>query len=80
MVEVIKRERESSEGLLRRFSRKVQQRGVLLKARKIRYKEATKNKARVRKDAIRRVQTQKEREHLKKLGKLKETTRFGNFK
>jgi len=79
LVEVTKRERESSEGLLRRFSRKVQQSGVLLKARKNRYKETAKNKARIRKDAIRRAQIQKERDHLKKLGKLKET-RFGKSK
>lgn len=79
MVEVRKKERESSESLLRRFSRKVQQSGVLLKARKIRYREATKNKARVRKDAIRRVQIQKERDYLKKIGKLKETS-FGSSK
>lgn len=79
MVEVRKKERESSESLLRRFSRKVQQSGVLLKARKIRYREATKNKARVRKDAIRRVQIQKERDYLKKIGKLKEIS-FGSSK
>lgn len=79
MVEVRKKEKESSESLLRRFSRKVQQSGILLKARKIRYKEATKNKARVRKDAIRRVNVQKEREHLRKLGKLNEN-HFGSSK
>ncbi|MFH1175402.1 MAG: hypothetical protein V1698_01630 [bacterium] len=78
MVEVRKREKESNESLLRRFSRKVQQSGLLLKARRIRFREQVKSKSRLREDAIRRSEMQKQRDYLKKIGKLKETTRFGS--
>lgn len=55
----------------------MQQSGLLLKARKIRYKEPDKSKTRVKKDALRRIKIQKEHDYLRKIGKLKET-RFGN--
>jgi len=70
VVEVRKRERESSEGLLRRFSRKVQQSGLLLKARKVRFREPEKNDTQLRKDALRKLEIQKERDFLRKTGKL----------
>lgn len=77
-VEVQKRDNESSESLIRRFSRKVQQSGVLLQARKVRYYERKKSKKRVREEAQRRSELQAERERLIKLGEIDEFAPFPN--
>lgn len=81
MFEVKKKEHESLDSLLRRFHRKVQQSGVIIQAKKVRYYERPKSKTRQRKEAIRRTELRSERENLKKLGKLEERTheRFGGF-
>ena len=70
MVEVKKKEGESFESLLRRFNRKIQQSGVLVRARKTRFFEAPKSKRLVREDARRRAVIKEKREELKKSGKL----------
>lgn len=70
MVEVKKKDGESFESLLRRFNRRIQQSGVLVRARKIRFFEPPKSKRLVREDARRRAQIKKRREELKKIGKL----------
>lgn len=70
VVEIKRKENESTEALLRRFKRKIQQSGVLLQARKIKYFEPRKNKRAVRVEAIRKTGIRKERELLRKLGKM----------
>jgi ribosomal protein S21 len=70
MVEVKKKDGESFEGLLRRFNRKIQQSGVLVRARKIRFYEPGKSRNLLREDALRRNTNREKREELKKLGKL----------
>jgi ribosomal protein S21 len=72
MVEVKKRDNESTDSLLRRFSRRVQQSGILLQARKVRFFEPKKGRKKVRDDAIRRSTLQAERERLIKIGELDE--------
>lgn len=69
MVEVRKREHETTGALLRRFTRRVQQSGVLVQARKLKFykNKATKRQARER--ALRRIALAKERARLEKLGK-----------
>ena len=42
MVEVKKKDNESFDSLLRRFNRKIQQSGVLIRARRIRFFESPK--------------------------------------
>jgi ribosomal protein S21 len=74
MVEVRKRDNETSDSLVRRFSRKVQQSGVLLQARKVRYYQRKKSKKKVREEAQRRNELQAERERLIKLGEIDEFT------
>ncbi len=74
-VEVRKKEKETTASLLRRFSRRVQQSGVLLRARRTRFYEAPKSKRQKRIDALRRSIMQKEREKLIKLGKIEERRR-----
>lgn len=77
MVEVRKKDNEGMESLVRRFSRKVQQSGVLLQARKIRFHARKKNRRRQREEAQRRTELQVERERLIKLGEIDEFTPMG---
>lgn len=70
MVEVKKKEGESFESLLRRFNRKIQQSGVLVRARKTRFYEPAKNRRSIREDARRRADLKEKREELKRSGKL----------
>lgn len=70
MVEVRRRQHEGVESLFRRFSRKVQQSGVLLQARKIRFYSRKKSRAKLREEAQRRVKLQQERDRLIKLGEI----------
>lgn len=72
MIEVRRRNNESSESLLRRFSKRVQQSGSLLRAKKRRFYEPPKNKRELRVDALRRQAVRAERELLRKMGKLEE--------
>ena len=70
MIEVKLREGESFDSLLKRFSRKVQQSGVVIRARKTRYYTRTKSKNLKRVSALRRLENQKKREEMKRLGLL----------
>lgn len=72
MIEVKRKENESIGSLLRRFSKKVQQSGLLIQARNSRFKEKTKSRTERRKSALRRNQLITEKERLRKLGKLEE--------
>ncbi len=63
------------DSLLRRFHRKVQQSGILIQAKKVRFYARQKNKNRRRVDAIRRGEIRREKETLRKLGKLDENFR-----
>ncbi|MEK7637384.1 MAG: 30S ribosomal protein S21 [Patescibacteria group bacterium] len=72
MIEVKKRENESSESLVRRFTKRVQQSGVLIRAKKRRFYENPKNKRAVREDALRRQAIREQRELLRRQGKLEE--------
>ncbi len=70
MVEVKRKEGESFESLLRRFNRKIQQSGILVRARRIQFYEPPKSRNLKRVSARRRAELTEERETLKKLGKL----------
>lgn len=76
MVEVKRKEGESFESLLRRFNRRIQQSGVLIRARKIQFYEPPKSRNLQRENARRRAELAEERENLRKLGKLLPTPRF----
>lgn len=76
MVEVRRRENETTGAMLRRFTRRVQQSGILLRARKGRFYNPKSTKRVVRERALRRIVLQKERVRLEKLGKLPEQKRF----
>lgn len=77
MVEVKKKDNESFENLLRRFNRKVQQSGVLIRARKTRYftRKISKNEERAR--SRRRSKIAEEKEEQKRLARpAKKTLKF----
>jgi ribosomal protein S21 len=67
-LEVKKQERENSQSLIRRFRKKVQKSGILLRARKIRFHQRPKNKEMKKRTALRREKLKAEYEKLEKLG------------
>ncbi|OGZ97392.1 MAG: hypothetical protein A3G49_01305 [Candidatus Sungbacteria bacterium RIFCSPLOWO2_12_FULL_41_11] len=72
LVYVIKKDKETSSAMLRRFTRIIQQSGVLLQARKMKSYKRPLNKRARKVGALRRLKARKERERLVKLGKMKE--------
>ncbi len=68
MVEVKKKDNETSEGLIRRFTRSMQQSKILPKVRGQRFHTKKKNKGRVKKDAIYRMKVGKAADKLKRMG------------
>ena len=70
MVEVRKRDNESTGSLLRRFSKIVQRSGFLLRVRGNRYYLPLKSDFQKKKEALRRVKWQAEMDRLRKLGKI----------
>ena len=79
MIEVKKKDRESPESLIRRFSRKIQQSGVLMHARKTRFRVDEKSKREMRAGAMYKVKVRKVVNKLKKMGKFDDQT-FKNTK
>jgi small subunit ribosomal protein S21 len=77
LVEVKKKDNESFDSLLRRFNRKIQQSGVLIRARKTRFFEPPKSRNLQRAAARRRSQIKSEKEELKKMGKPIITKKYG---
>ena len=76
MIEVKKRDKESPESLIRRFSRRVQQSGVLVQARRARFRADTKTRREMREGAMYKEKVKKVVTRLKKMGKFDE----GNFR
>lgn len=72
VIEVKKKTGETTRSLLRRFSKRIQQSGVLVRARKARFHEREKSKIEQRNSAIRRIKIGKEKERLRKMGLLEE--------
>lgn len=69
-LEVKKKERENSQSLVRRFTKSMQQSGILIRTRKSQHRIRKKSKEMRKKAALRREEIKKEYEKLKKLGKL----------
>ena len=68
-LEIKKQERETSQSLIRRFQKRVQQSGFLLRVRKARFKQRKKSEQMKKRAALRREELKKEYEKLSKLGK-----------
>lgn len=77
VIDVNKKEGESNESLMRRFTRRVQSTGMLNRVKKRQFLAKKPNKRAVRLAAIRRSKVTAEREHLRKIGKLDEVMERG---
>lgn len=71
-VEVKRKDREPVGSLLRRFTRRVQQSGVLLSARRGRFYQKPKTKRQAKASALRREQLRAQRREMMKMGLLEE--------
>ena len=70
MIEVERKEKETSTSLIRRFTRKMNEAGVLKRVRGLRFKQRSKSALTKKKDALKRITRQKKTDHLKKLGRI----------
>jgi len=70
-LEIKKEGRETSQNLVRRFSRRMKQSGILLRARRSRFWEKEKSPQMKKRSALRREELKTEYEKLEKLGKAK---------
>ncbi|GEM_PF-1634186 len=68
MVEVKRKEKESIEGMLRRFNKKLQQSGNIYRARAQRFHQKKKSKAIQKQEATRKRRIMERREYLKRMG------------
>jgi ribosomal protein S21 len=69
-IEVSKNPNENNASILRRFSRRVQETGMLSKVKAKRYSERAPSKLSLKNKALKRIIRRKEVEKLKKLGKM----------
>ena len=70
MVEVKRREHETAAAMLRRFTRRIQQSGVLMHTRKHKFFVGKPTRRTIRTSALRRISAGRERARLDKLVKL----------
>ncbi|PIP23680.1 MAG: hypothetical protein COX90_01235 [Candidatus Nealsonbacteria bacterium CG_4_10_14_0_2_um_filter_38_17] len=68
-LEVRRQEKENTQSLIRRFTRGLQQSGILLRAKKLRFRHRPKSHGAKKKAALRRVELKQEYEKMRKLGK-----------
>lgn len=70
IIHIERKDRESSGSLMRRFSRKVQQAGILSRARSLRFHTRAPSEEKKKKSALHRIAKRKTMERLYKLGKI----------
>lgn len=75
VIEVKKNTNESNMNLIRRFSRKVQETGIIQKVKGKRYNERALSKLKVKQATLKRLARRKANEKLAKLGKIAVNTR-----
>ncbi len=71
-LEIKKQERETSQSLIRRFSKRIKQSGIILEVRRRRFKNRTKSRPMRQRSALRRLDAQKEYKRKVKLGEIEE--------
>jgi ribosomal protein S21 len=69
VIEVKKNANESNMNLVRRFTRKVQESGIIQKVKSKRYNKRAESKVKVKLSALKRINNKKNQERLFKLGK-----------
>lgn len=70
-LEVKKKTKETPLALVSRFTRSMQKSGILIRARKTKFRVREKSRQMKKRAAIRRAERKKEYEKLRKLGKVK---------
>lgn len=70
MIEVKKNENESTIGLVRRFTKKIKESGVLNRARVLRFRKRPKSNLGKKKEALKKAQKKQKMDYLRKLGKI----------
>ena len=70
VIEVKKNPNENNAGVLRRFSRRIQESGIIRKVKGSRYNLRKESKLKIKKSALKKLERRKEIEKLKKLGKV----------
>jgi ribosomal protein S21 len=73
VIEVKKNANESNMNLVRRFTRKVQESGIIQKVKSKRYNKRAESKVKVKLSALKRIANKKNQEKLFKLGKATKT-------
>jgi len=68
-LEIKRKERENSQSLIRRFSKRLKRSGILIRARRIRFFERKKSKQGKKRAALRRIEKREEYEKAEKMGK-----------
>ena len=71
VIEVKKNPNENNAGILRRFSRRIQESNIIQKVKNNRYNERKESKLKVKKSTLNRLIKRKANEKLRKLGKIK---------
>ncbi len=74
MIQVQKKDRETSENLIKRFTRRVQQSGTLMEVRRSRFRKGDKSKIERRDEALYKNKIRKEIGKLKKMGRFDDET------
>lgn len=70
VIEVRKNPNESNTSVLRRFSRRIQESGIIRKVKGSRYNLRKESKLKAKKSALKKMERRKEIEKLKRLGKM----------
>jgi len=69
--EIKKQERETTQALIRRFTRRLKDSGILLNAKKSQFRKRAKSSEMRKRAVLRKLEIQKERAKQQKLGNLK---------
>jgi len=69
VIEIQKKEKETSQSLIRRFSRRMRRSGLLLRIRRSRFFKRSRSHQMKKRAALRKQELRKEYEKKKKLGK-----------
>ena len=70
VIVVKKNPNENNSSILRRFSRRIQESGIIRKVKGARYNVREESKLKVKKSALRRIDRRREIERLRKQGKM----------
>ena len=70
VIEVKKNPNENNSSILRRFSRRIQESGIVRKVKGARYNVRKESKLKIKNSALKRMARREEIEQLKKLGKM----------